>query len=35
VLLIEAFRRQKEEDLCESEDSLVYIVSSRLARNTH
>ena len=34
MLLIPAPRRQWKVDLCELEDSLVYIVNSRLARAT-
>jgi hypothetical protein len=34
MLLIPAFRRQRQVDLCEFEVSLVYTVSSRTARAT-
>ena len=34
TLLISAFRGQKQADLCEFEASLIYRVSSRIARAT-
>jgi hypothetical protein len=34
VALISALRKQKQEDLCEFEASLVYIMCSRTARAT-
>jgi hypothetical protein len=35
MLLTSALKRQRQVDLCEFEDSLVYIVSFRTAKATH